>query len=802
MKNLTPLSRFKTRFGAFSVDGTEYVITSPHTPRPWINVISNGDYGLTFSQTGGGYSWRTHAQLNRITRWNQDLIKDNNGKYLYLRDAEGHVWSATWKPVAAKPERFRCRHGLGYSIVEVRNFGIDSELCVFVPFDEPLEVWKVSLHNRTRKKRTLDLFTYFEWALGQSPDWHREFHKLFIETQYEPQLFSLFASKRLWEVPSGRGHWNTSWPFVAFHAASIRPVGYEADKEHFLGMYGSEELPLAVRKGKLKNHAGNGTDAIGSLHVRVVLPPSGSRTVIFTLGAANSREDARRYILKYQKEENVDAALIGVKTRWGSLLAATNVETPDDAMNLMQNIWLKYQAIAGRLWGRSAYYQTGGAFGFRDQLQDSHIWLVIDPTRTLEQLRLHARHQFLDGSVYHWWHPMTEVGLRTKISDNFLWLPYMMCRFLEETNDFESLRWSEPWLDGGEPATLYEHCTRAISLALERMSPRGLPLIGAGDWNDGLSAVGLDMKGESIWLGHFLHSILRDFSEVSHRIGDNATAALYRQRSEALRSALNCEGWDGEWFYGATKDTGEKLGSRENAEGSIWLNPQTWAIIAGVADRDRGQHLMDVIEKHLEVDIGPLLLRPAYKKPDPYIGYLTRYAPGARENGGVYTHAATWAIVAAAMLGRGTSAFRIYSKLNPIMRGADPLRYCAEPYVTPGNIDGPDSAFHGRGGWTWYTGSAAWLFRAGLEWILGVRPTFDGLVIDPCIPPTWQKFHVRRLFRGATYLITVENPHGVECGVREVWVDRTVQSEDRGPREKIIRPLAKGTTTRVRVVMG
>ncbi len=794
--------RFKTRSGLFSADGKEYIISSPRTPRPWINVISNGDYGIAFSQTGSGYSWRTHAQLNRITRWEQDLIKDQWGKYIYLRDEKGNAWSAGWKPVCAEPDSYRCRHGIGYSIIESSYHGIDTELLVFVPMDEPLEIWQLTIRNRTRRPRKLDLFTYLEWGLGQAPDWHREFHKSFIETRYDAKANLLLAAKRLWEIPTDRGHWNADWPYVAFHSSSVRPISFETDKEHFIGMYGAASSPIAVVEKKLGKHAGLGLDAIASLQVSVALKPGETKTVTFTLGAADSPTDAKHLAIKYRNPKKVGSALATVKNHWEELLATVHVDTPDDAMNIMQNTWLKYQAISSRMWGRTAYYQTGGAYGFRDQLQDSQLWLVIKPERTLQQLRLHARHQFKDGSVYHWWHPVTEIGLHTKISDNLLWLPYVVNNYLQETADFSSLALREPWVDDAASAPLYDHCAKAIDLALQRMSPRGLPLIGAGDWNDGLSAVGLDMKGESVWLAHFLHRILLDFIEIAKRQNDDERVAAYDARARSLKKAINEFAWDGKWYYGATKDSGEKLGSAENTEGTIWLNPQTWSIIGDVADAERAHLVMDVVEKKLETNIGPLLLRPAYKTPDKHIGYLTRYAPGVRENGGVYTHAATWAVIAAAMLGRGKSAFRIYSKLNPIIRGNNPKRYSAEPYVTAGNIEGPDSAFFGRGGWTWYTGSAAWLFRVGLEWILGVRPTINGLLIDPCIPPGWKEFRVRRTFRGAVYNIYVKNPNRVENGVKELWIDGTMFCETKGAREKIVPQFPEGTEHKVIAVMG
>jgi cellobiose phosphorylase len=796
------MRNFRTRYGSFSHDGAEYMITTPATPRPWINVISNGDYGCTVSQAGGGYSWRTHAQLNRLTRWEQDLIKDEWGKFIYIRDEKENLWSAGWKPVCAEPESYRCRHGIGYTVIESRNFGVESELLIFVPNDAPLEVWRLTLRNASRRPKTLNLYTYLEWGLGQAPDSHREFHKSFIETAYSGASRAVFAWKRLWEVPTDRGHWNTGWPYVAFHAASLKPASFDTDRESFLGMYGGVARPAGALMKRLRGRSGNWLDPCASLHNVLVLKPGETREVVYTLGCAASKEEAAKLAAAYTSPRAAEKALGEVAARWRSLLGTVHVATPEPSMDVMENIWLKYQAISGRMWGRTAYYQTGGAYGFRDQLQDSQLWLPIDPEQTKRQILLHARHQFADGTVYHWWHPMSETGLRNRISDNLLWLPYVMNAYIQETSDLSVLDAREPFVDNASGGSMYEHCLRAIDRALERLSTRGLPLIGEGDWNDGLSAVGLDMKGESVWLGHFLHRILLDFAAIARLRGDGPRASLFGSHAEVLRVKLNTLAWDGRYYYGATKDSGEKIGSSSNTEGSLWLNPQTWAVIAGVADPARAAGVFDVVEEELEYEIGPLLLHPAYTTPDRFIGYLTRYSPGMRENGGVYTHGATWAVIAAAILGRGESAYRIYSRLNPVNRGMKPDVYCAEPYVTAGNIEGPESTFYGRGGWTWYSGSAAWLFRVGLEWILGVRPSVEGLIVDPCIPRGWKQYTVRRTFRGAEYNITVRNPARVECGVREVTIDGAIRAKTDLVRHATLPVFPPGTVHSIGIVLG
>ena len=797
------MTLFDSKYGYFSDDGTEYVIKTPRTPRPWVNVISNGDYGLVVSQNGSGYSWRTHAGLNRITRWEQDLIKDEWGKYIYIRDAAGgKIWSAGWKPVCAEPESYSCRHGIGYSIIESVNEKIESSLLMFVPNGEPLEVWKLTLRNLDSSPRRLSLFTYMEWGLGAAPDWHREFHKCFTSTEFAPQLNAILAEKRLWEVPTENGHWNTDWPYIAFHSSSVMAAGYDGDKESFLGMYGSIRNPASVQAGKLGGITGRWADPIAALQVDIELAPGEEKVICYTLGAAGKRDEAKRLINNYHSVETVDKAFADLREKWDRLMSTTEVSTPDESMNIILNKWLKYQTISGRLWGRTAYYQTGGAFGFRDQLQDSQIFLPIDPKLTEQQILLHARHQYADGTVQHWWHPLTEVGLRTDMSDDLLWLPFLVNSYIQETGDRRILNKKVAFIDENKPATIRDHCGRAIHRVLKRRSKRGLPLIGAGDWNDGLSAVGLKWKGESIWLGHFLYKVLTDYSSILERV-DRKRSASYRKEARKLKKAINKFGWDGEWFWSATKDSGEKLGSRVNREGKIHLNPQTWSVISGVADAKRGNRAMKAVEDHLEKKAGPLLLYPAYKTPDEKIGYLTRYSPGMRENGGVYTHAATWAVIAEAMLGRGEDAFRMFSKINPINRSMNPDEYGAEPYVTPGNIDGPESPSYGRGGWTWYTGSASWLFKAGLEYILGVRAALDGLVIDPCVPSAWDSFSVMRRFRGVIYEIQVVNEQHVNCGVQTVIIDGKPASRLKsGGKGVLIPPFKKNTKHSVVVSLG
>ncbi len=770
--------QFANPYGHFSEDGLEYIITRPDTPRPWTNVISNGDFGLIVSQAGGGFSWRTHTNLNRLTRWNQDLIRDDWGKWLYLRDQDTQsLYSLAFQPVQAKFEKYQVRHGLGYTVFEQQFSEFATEWTLFAAAEKPVEIWICKIKNLTPKTKKFQLTSYFEWNLGAAPDGHREFHKLFIETKYHANQNAISATKTLWEVPTSRGHWNTEWPYIGFHAVNSEVVGWDTSKDALIGRNGGFHQPMGIRQGQFSMTDGRFEDAAASLAIDITLAPAAEKTIIYVLGQIDRTDPSERekqiapFIQEFCNENTAIKELQKVKTYWQNLINEISIETPEPSLNLLTNIWLKYQVISGHLSARTGYYQQSGAYGFRDQLQSQQVWLPIDPSKMIEHIELNARHQFQKGTVLHWWHPLTEQGLPTDMTDDLLWLPFMLNRYLLEVGDFSCLSKKIPFYDIGE-ATLQEHCTRAIDVVLNRFSPRGLPLIGAGDWCDGFSAVGLDWKGESIWLGMFLYDILVNWAEILEVYSPEPNpeqAKTYRFKAEQLKNALNMHGWNGQWYLAATKDDGTLIGDPSQSECKIYLNSQTWAIMTGVADTERQKQLADAIIKHLESDNGFMLYHPAFKTSDNFIGYITRYAPGLRENGGVYTHAATWGVLALAKLGRAEDAFRILSKLNPVLQTQkDVERYVCEPYVLPGNIDGKDSKYYGRAGWSWYTGSAGWLFSIIHEAIGGVQPVHDGLKIDPCIPADWPQVKIKRKFRGATFHITIENPDGLSRGIQEI----------------------------------
>ncbi|MFN8529687.1 MAG: glycosyl transferase family 36 [Anaerolineae bacterium] len=790
--------KFENAYGHFSENGREYIISTPFTPRPWGNVISNGDYAMMVSQTGSGYSWRGNAGQNRITRSFQDLIRDNWGKYFYIRDVKRQTyWSAAYKPVMHPYQRYEVTHGIGYSRFLHQVEDIESLLTVFVAADAPLEVFQLKLTNRSSETRELDITSYADWLLGFAPDEHREFHKLFIETSADVNQQAVIARKCLWGFPDDKGrHNNIDWPYTAFMAVSEPLKSYDCDKETFIGLYNNDDRPKAMTDAQLARRTGRFTDAIAALQVAVTLQPGESKTVVFTLGAAEEgREDVNDLIRRYTSVEKSEQALKAVHAFWSRFVDTEHVETPDDALNFITNVWAKYQAISCRLWGKSAFYQVSAGYGFRDQLQDCQVFLVSEPELTRQQLLMHAAQQFIEGDVLHWWFSIRGGGPRTNCSDDLLWMPFILNAYLLETADYGILDEKIPYLNG--PAeTLYDHCKRAIERSFSRFSPRGVPLMGDHDWNDGLSAVGNMLKGESFWVAEFLYMILGSFIPLAQQRGDEAFAQRCEPVRESVKEALNRHGWDGRWYLQATTDDGLTLGSNENEEGKIFLMPNTWAVISGAADEERAQTAMASVTEYLLKDYGTLLNYPAFTHPRTDVGYVTRYAPGLRENGGVYTHAATWAVWAYAAVGQPETAYEVYKRICPPNRSADIETYKAEPYAIPGNVDGPLSEYYGRGGWTWYTGSAQWMHRMATQWILGVRPQIDGLLVDPSIPSHWPGYKVTRQFRGATYEIEVENPQRVNGGVHSVMVDGQ-------PYQSNLLPVfADGKTHLVRLTLG
>lgn len=787
-------------YGEFSPDGLEYVIKRYDPPRPWINGVTNGRYCALISHTGGGYSFLESSGYNRLTRAYpaEAIISDRPGRYVYLRDADsGTWWSANWQPVQREPQFWECRHGLGYTVIRSINFDIESTITYFVPLSEDVEIWRVELRNLASRPRALDVFTYVEWCLGNYAFDLLEtaFADLFNVVEFNAG--TIYATKRLWNIGHRPARPHAPWDRVAFVSTNMEISSFDCCREEFLGRYRTLANPIAVERGWCSNHPCLGSDAVGVFHGRVRLDPGSSREFLVVVGAAGSHEEADALARRCRDPVTAQALWAEMRAHWQEYISKLWVKTPDPDFDLSVNVWNKYQAWFTSHWARmSSYYVGGGSIiGFRDSTQDVLGILPMDPGRARERLLYILKHQYRDGSCLHNWDPVTDAGPKTGHSDDPLW-PVLSCaEYVRETGDFGFFDEVVEYYDGGE-GSVYEHLKAGIEFTLGRLSDRGVALMGAADWNDGLDQVGDEGRGESVMVTQHLCWALMELAEIAARKGDDSLAERYRCVYQELKERLNRFFWDGEWYQRATNDEGEVLGSSKNQYGRIYLNPQSWAILSDTAPPDRAILAMDSAKRLLDTRYGPALFLPAYPKPDPKIGIITMFVPGVKENGTIFNHPVCWAIIAEAKLGRGDLAYEYWKKTSFIVRGREPDVYKAEPYVYAEYVYGPDSPKFGQGEFTWTTGTAPWMLRACVDWILGVRPSYEGLTIDPALPTHWSEARVYRWFRGAGYDIEIQNPSGVSKGIASLEVDGLPLEGNTVPA------FADGKTHTVRVVLG
>ncbi len=767
--------------GSFSPDGREYQIPLRRgpdgrlrrPPLPWINVIANERAGCLVSESGAGYTWARNSQANRLTPWSNDPVTDPHGEALYLRDeASDEAWSPLPGPRPA-PCGYEVRHGLGYSVFACEHGGLALETTVFVPRADPLRVLTVRLTNGSGRARTLSLIAFARLVMGShardpSP----------IRTAWD-------GSRRLLTAvnpQAGDFAGATAFAFAVSTGGAAGPTGYSADRAAFIGRHRDLTDPAALHASPLLDGAvGTGLDPCLALQATLALAPGESARCSFLLGEARDASELGRLLDQYRRPGSVASALAEVQGFWADLTGRLQVETPVPAIDLMLNAWLVYQNLSCRIWARSAFYQSGGAYGYRDQLQDAGALTLLRPDLTRAQVLLHAAHQFVEGDVLHWWHPAPmESGLRTRFADDLLWLPLMTAHYVQVTGDravldepvpFLRARLLEPGEDeaflkpepAGETADLYDHCCRALDRSLA-VGVHGLPLMGTGDWNDGMNRIGREGRGESVWMAFFLDKCLADFLPLCEARGEAARVARYRDYREVLSLALEESGWDGGWYRRAYYDDGTPLGCAADSECRIDALAQSWAVLSGAVPRARAEQALDAMERELVSEPERLirLLTPPFVDTPKDPGYIKGYLAGVRENGGQYTHAACWAVMALAELGRRERAARLLAMLSPVSQTADPARaavYRLEPYAVAADVYG--AAPHvGRGGWSWYTGSAGWMYRVGIESVLGLRLQ-DGrtLVLKPCIPASWPGFRILyRLADGETECeIEVEN---------------------------------------------
>jgi cellobiose phosphorylase len=770
---------FFNGFGGFAENGTEYEIVlegSQKPPAPWINVISNGKFGFHISESGAGFTWAYNSRENKLTPWSNDPVCDKPSEAIYIRD---DVSGKIMTPVSMGREdrgRYRVRHGFGYTTFYHEEENIGQELRVFTPLEEPLKIWELKLTNGSDHERYLTLTYYVEWVLGVD----RDQTSPYILTSYNNE-YEYLSAKSIYNYDYRKHH--------AFIFSSEMIAGYTGDRQEFLGTKGSVWNPQKL-EGKLSCNTGACYDSCGVIQVSVAVPPGESKTVLFGLGESDDFEEIEELRKKYRDASMALAERKKVRMYWEDLLGGIRVETHDRAMDILVNGWLLYQTVSCRINARAAFYQCGGAYGFRDQLQDGLALLYSKPEILRSQIITAASRQFEEGDVQHWWHPPTGVGVRTKITDDLLWLPYTTAAYIKCTGDYSILSARVPYIRGQAlenghhemmlvpevselEGSIYEHCKKTILRT--HFGKHGLPLMGGGDWNDGMNRVGIEGTGESVWMGWFYYSVLSEFIPLCYHQDDVDFASELEKTRNALQSSLEEEAWDGEWYLRAFYDDDTKLGSKENDECKIDSISQSWSVISKAARKDRALSAVQSAWCYLvkEEDGLSLLLAPPFNKTSKNPGYIKNYYPGVRENGGQYTHAAVWLAISAAMAEEYKMAYTLFTMLNPIQitsKRKDALKYEKEPYVITADIS-LSAPYSGRGGWSWYTGSAGWMYQGLVKWFLGIRKEGEYLVIDPASPAIFGDYKVYFRYGNSEYEIKIERAADGRLAEMELTVD-------------------------------
>jgi cyclic beta-1,2-glucan synthetase len=772
---------FDNGHGGFTKDGHEYVITlqpGQSTPAPWVNVLANPDFGTVVSEAGSAYTWVENSHEFRLTPWNNDPVQDPTGEAFYIRDEQsGRYWSPTPSP-ARGGTPYVIRHGFGYTVFEHAEHGIVSELWVYVAMDASVKFSILKLKNVSGRPRRLSVTSYLEWVLGDS----RPKSLLHVRTEVDFKTGALLA----------RNFDNTEFPgrivFLNVNEATRTVTG---DRKEFIGRNRSLSHPAAMERTRLSGRVGAGLDPCGAVQVIFDLPDGQERETAFRLGVGRNMREVSEMIHRFRGSDACRTALEGVWSFWNRTLGAVNVDTPDPSVNVMANGWLIYQTLCCRLWGRTGFYQSGGAYGFRDQLQDVMALVHAQPALIREHLLRAAARQFREGDVQHWWHPPAGRGVRTHFSDDYLWLPYVTCHYVSTIADVGVLDEVIPFLEARpvkpdeeayydlpnraeETGNLYQHCVRSIERSME-VGSHGLPLIGCGDWNDGMNRVGKDGRGESVWLAFFLYDVLTRFAPLAQARNDHAFAERCLVHAQLLQHNIEENAWDGDWYRRAYFDNGEPLGSRSNSECQIDSLPQSWSMISGAGDPSRSRLAMESVDRRLvRRDAGLIqLFDPPFDKSTPNPGYIKAYIPGVRENGGQYTHGAIWTAMAFATIGDGERAWELFSLLNPVHHGGTPEKiatYKVEPYVVAADVYAV-APHTGRGGWTWYTGSAGWMYRLLVDSLLGLNLEDEHLRLAPHLPKAWDSFKVHYRYRQTVYHITISRIVGTSAATALLTLD-------------------------------
>ncbi|HHU51828.1 MAG TPA: glycosyl transferase [Firmicutes bacterium] len=756
----------KGKYGYFDQEKREYVVTEPKTPTPWINYLGDGEYGGIVSNTGGGYSFDCDPRYKRVLRYRYNSIpEDQPGRYIYIRDDEtGEVWSATWQPVKAEYDQYKCRHGLGYTVISQQHSGINSEVTYFVPTGKKMEFWWLKLKNNSTRPRKLSIFSYAEFCFfdavkdQQNVDWVQQIQ----QGDYEDGFIFWNAFMKTWEY--------------IFFTANQPAHSFDTSRERFIGRYRDLSLPLAVENGECGNSLARRGNGVGALCHKFVLPPNGEEEVVYALGVTAEKEQCKAEVKPICRPEVVRDLFMDLHNYWERFLASLQVETAEPAVNLLLNTWNPYQCKTTFNWSRFvSLYQLGisRGMGLRDSAQDVLGVVHAVPDQARELLVKLLKCQFADGHAYHLFYPLTgegglgeaEGGKYNWYSDDHLWLIEATVAYLKETGDFAFLDSKVPFTEEGEAGTVWEHLQKAVEFTAKHLGEHGLPLSGFADWNDTLNLDKGVGRAESVWTGMLYCRALNLMIELSNFLGKEAESVKYSKLYAEMKTAINTHAWDGQWYLRAFDDWGEKVGSKTQSEGQIYLNAQTWAVISGIAEEERAQTAIDKANELLGTEYGFVLVYPAYKAHDPRRGGITTYPPGAKENGGIFVHTNPWLIMAELLLGRKNEAYEHYLRIVPIFKNDLADLHEVEPYVYCQNILGKEHPQFGLGRNSWLTGTASWAYVVATQYLLGIRPDYDGLILDPRVPDHWDRFKVHRVFRGKELEITYNRAGDGERGI-------------------------------------
>ena len=773
----------KNKYGYFTDDHREFVITDPRTPRPWFNYMWNPKYAGLISHTSGGFSFFETPRDNRLTRMRYNCLPwDRPGRYVLIKDAETQeYWSLSWAPTIDKNyDKYECRHGQGYTKIKTEINNIEGNITYFVPTDANAEVWRVKLKNKSPKKRSLEIYSFVELMMGNALNdiINQPNDKHFTDIKFNKENETLVATRRYWVLNKkvSVAQPNIDWKFYSLFTSTLPVTGFDGSLDKFIGRWRSESNPEAVESGKMKNSEITAGDPVAALQSKIELAANEEIDFAVILGIAE-KESGDPFVSTNWNElkdlSNLDKKFENLKSYWDNYLSNVNVETPDEKVNAMLNVWNQYQAAVTFDMARNSGYYHGGLLfgtGMRDQFQDILGTVISHPDRVRARLLNALRFQFTNGSTLHNFFVYTDYGEKTNHSDTPLWIPFGIIEYLNETGDFTILNESVTYYDEGS-GTVYEHMIKALDFCISATTERGMPKMMNGDWNDTLDHVGPKGNGETVWGAFFLAYALRKSLELLEYKNDNETLDRWTKAYDQLNKVTNEYCWDGEWYLRAFRDNGIPIGSNKDEQGKIFLNAQSWSVISGLAKKDRADKALASSIKHLETPYGMQICWPSFTKVDDTVGLISRCVPGKKENGAVFNHASSWFVLASIINGDVESAFRVYQKMLPLNSSADNDKYEIEPYVFAEYVTSPDHETQNQASHSWLTGTAVWMFRIGLDHIIGFQTSLKGITINPNIPSEWKEYKAKRVFRGKEIELTVKNPNKKNNGVSEIIIN-------------------------------